>query len=115
MSCASYLPGPHLDSEIGHQQLRRDTRRFENYRQSAAGMSSPAGQVNAFQILEPVMWTEVQHLVEAVRQVECRAEVDVVVMLPVVGRDHALKPDSRLDIGHADLAQLTQRNFSVSC
>ena len=40
------------------------------------------------------MGAEVQHLIEAVREIESRALVDLVFLIPVVGSNNALKTDA---------------------
>ena len=64
--------------KIGQQQARTDARRFKDHRQPASGVSPAADEIHAIHILEAVVRTEVQHLVEAVREIERRALVNLV-------------------------------------
>ena len=70
------------------------------------GCVPPPTRYMPSQILEAVVRAEVQHLVEAVREVEGRAAMDLVVRVPVVGRDDALETDAPLDIREASLRDL---------
>ena len=81
---------------------------FENHRQTAARMRAAADEIHAVHILEAVVRPQVQHLVEAVREIEGRALVDLVFRVPIVRRDDALEADAALDIGEAGLLDLPQ-------
>ena len=96
------------DAEVGEQKAGADARGFKDHRQTAAGMRAAADEVNAIDILEAVVRPEVQHLVEAVREIEGRALMDLIFRVPVVGRDDALEADAPLDIGEAGLRDLPQ-------
>ena len=50
-------------------------------------MRAAADEINAIQILEAVVRAEVQHLVEAVREVERRALMNLVFVIPIGRRD----------------------------
>jgi hypothetical protein len=67
-----------VKAEILDQQPRRDPRALEDDRQSAAGMGAPADEIHAVQILEPVVWPQVEHLSEGVGQVEGRSSENIV-------------------------------------
>ena len=59
--------------------LRRDPGRFEDHGQPAAGMRPAADQIDRLQILKSIPGTEVEHLRQAVGQIEGRAQVDLVI------------------------------------
>ncbi len=51
------------------------------------GMRAAADKINAIDILEAVVRTKMQHLIEAVREIECRALVNFVFLIPIGRRD----------------------------
>ena len=61
-------------------------------------MRAAADQINAIDILKTVVRPQVQHLVEAVREIERRAVVNLVARVPIGRRDHALETDALLDV-----------------
>ena len=69
-------------------------------------MGAAAGQVHAFEILEPVIRSQVQHLVEAVREVKCCAPIDVERFFPIHRRDDAFVTDAAFYVMNADLPEL---------
>ena len=52
--------------------------------QAAARMRAAADEINAIDILEAIVRAQVQHLVEAVREIEGRALVNLVFLIPIV-------------------------------
>src|SRR5262245_27126348 len=71
-------------------------------------MRAAPHQIHALQILEMILWPKVQHLPEIVRQIERRATVDLITVVPVGRRYHLLEANAFLDVIEADLAQLLQ-------
>src|SRR5690606_17192002 len=68
-----------------------------------------ADEVDAIEILEAVPRSEVEHLSECVRQVECRTLVDCVARLPVLRRDNLLESDPAIEVGYAQARQLVEK------
>ena len=77
-------------AQVLQQQARADPSGFEDDRQAAARMRAAADQVNALKVFKAVVRAQVQHLVEAVREIEGRAAINFVARVPVRGRYHAL-------------------------
>lgn len=74
-----------------------DAGAFVDRGQPAAGVSAAADEVEVLEIFEAVVWAEVEHLVERVREVESRAEVDIAI-LPIGGSDDAFCDDMIADV-----------------
>ena len=64
-------------------QPGRDPRRFEDHRQPAAGVRPAADQVNRFEVFESILRPQMQHLREGMGQIEGRAQMDLVIQVPV--------------------------------
>src|ERR1700722_4571517 len=97
-----------FDAKISQKQARANSRRFEDHRQTATRMRAAADEINPVEILEAVVRPEMQHLVEAVREIERRPFMNFVLTIPIGRRDHALVADALFDINESCLAYLFQ-------
>src|SRR4051812_28026381 len=77
-------------------------------------MRAAASQVHAFEILESVVRSQMQHLVEAMREVERCTSIDVERFFPIHRRDDSFVTDPAFDIMNADLPELLQSNRAVA-
>ena len=60
-------------------------------------MGPAADQVKTGDIFEAITRTQMQELPEIVGEIEGRAEMDLVLLIPFLRSDHALEPNARLD------------------
>ena len=58
-------------------------------------MCAATDEINAVQILEAIVRTQVQHLIQRVRKVEGRAAINLVARVPVSGSDDTFVADTR--------------------
>ena len=77
------------------------------------GCVPPPTRYNSVKFLEAVLRTQVQHLREAVREVEGRAAIDVQLAFPIRRRHHALETDALLDVGYPEFFELAQRHAAI--
>ena len=75
-------------------------------------MRAAANEIYALQILEAVVRAEVQHLVEAVREIEGGAAVDGKLVAPIVGGQNALRADAAAQVLEAQLLQPFQNRVA---
>lgn len=71
-------------------------------------MRAAADEINSINIFEPIVRSHVQHLVEAVREIECSPFVDLVLLIPIGRRDDALVADPALDIDKTSFRYLSK-------
>ena len=84
-NCGAGVGSGEAEPEISEEQARADARGFENHRQAAARMRAAADEINAIDVLEAVVRAEMQHLVEAVREIERRAVMNLVLLSQSAG------------------------------
>ena len=65
-------------------------------------MRAAADEIHAVEFLEAVLRAQMQHLREAVREVEGRAAIDVQLAFPIRRRHDALEADALLDVRDAE-------------
>ena len=71
-------------------------------------MGTASGKVDAFGLLEAVVRTQVQHLLQRVRHGKRAALVQGELRRPVGGGKNPLGPDSAANVPHADVGHLVQ-------
>ena len=68
----------------------------------------PPDQINALDILEAVVGPHVEHLVKAVRQIEGRPFMNLILLIPIGRRDHPLIADPAFQIDKTSLCDLSK-------
>ena len=71
-------------------------------------MGAAADEVNPIDIFEAVVRAQMQHLVEAVREVKSRPLVNLILRVPIVGSNDALETDPLLHILEAGFLNLAE-------
>jgi len=71
-------------------------------------MCSAANQVDLIEIFEAIVWPEIQHLAQIMRQIECCAVVNMVLMLPIRRSDHQFRADAFFGILDTNLLKLVE-------
>src|SRR5690349_8470198 len=82
-------------SKVLQQQIAADASAFEYHGQSAPGMRAAANQINTIDVLEAIMRTEVQHLVERMGEVEGGPPVDFIALVPICRSNNPLVTNPR--------------------
>ena len=77
-------------------------------------MGATPDEVHPFKVFEAVVRTEVEHLAEIVGEIERRPAVDLVVILPVIRRDHLLKADPLPDAVDPHPLELVEGHLAVA-
>ncbi len=101
--------------QIAQHLFTGNAARLIDHGQATARMRAASDQVHALQIFKAIVWSQVQHLVQAVGQIEGGSAIDGVFILPIGRRDHPLTDNAFLDIVQADLLELLQVRVLNAC
>src|ERR1700743_445059 len=99
--------------QIAEQEPGADAGGFENDGQPAARMGAAADKIHAVRFLKTIARAQVEHLFEAMGEIERRAAIDVQFVFPVRRGDNALEANAPFDISEAKFFELAQGDLAV--
>ena len=101
-------------AEVFGNQLTSDSSTFIDHRKTTSGMSPATDEVDAAQILKPIIRAAVEHLAEIVSHVKRRPVVNFIGLVPVIGGDDFLESNLLFEVCYANQLQFRDHAFPKS-